>query len=130
MCFMKAWLLYHWNKYCAYLLAPVFFHASRDGYVMNAYFTITEMADAYGVFVLLFVFIVTLVYYRNTLFRVFLFATSVNTKPNGEVIKKRAQLKDWVINKTKHLVTTTNSYRNLRRVISPVFKNITTRFKK
>ena len=51
---MMSWLKSHYSLYCAYLTAPIFFHASRDGYVMNAYYTTLEMVDAYGTLVLAF----------------------------------------------------------------------------
>jgi hypothetical protein len=97
---------------------------------MHAYFTISEMTDIYGTYVLVFMILGITVYYRNTLYRVFLFSTTVRTKPNGEVLKKRTELFNNVTNKIKNVTLNTNSYRNLRRVISPLFKNMNTRFKK
>ncbi len=127
---MKAWLLYHWTKYWAILTAPILFHASSDGYVMHAYFTISEMTDIYGTYVLVFMILGITVYYRNTLYRVFLFSTTVRTKPNGEVLKKRTELFNNVINKTKNVTLNSNSFRNLKRIINPLFKNMNNRFKK
>ena len=40
---------------------------------MNAYYTTLEMVDAYGTLVLAFLFLSAVVYYRNTLFRVFFY---------------------------------------------------------
>lgn len=97
---------------------------------MHAYFTISEMTDIYGTYVLVFMILGVTVFYRNTLYRVFLFSTTIRTKPNGEVLKKRTELFNNVTNKIKNVTTTTNSYRNLRRVISPLFQNINHRLKK
>ena len=127
---MKAWLLYHWTKYWAILTAPILFHASSDGYIMHAYFTLSEMTDIYGTYVLVFMILGITVYYRNTLYRVFLFSTTIRTKPNGEVLKKRTELFNNVTNKIKNTTLITNSYRNLYKVISPLFKNLNYRLKK
>jgi len=97
---------------------------------MHAYFTISEMTDIYGTYVLVFMILGVTVFYRNTLYRVFLFSTTIRTKPNGEVLKKRTELFNNVTNKIKNVTTTTNSYRNLRRVISPPFQNMNHRLKK
>jgi hypothetical protein len=97
---------------------------------MHAYFTISEMTDIYGTYVLVFMILGITVYYRNTLFRVFLFSTTIRTKPNGEVLKKRTELFNNVTNKIKNTTLITNSYRNLHKVISPLFKNLNYRLKK
>jgi hypothetical protein len=97
---------------------------------MHAYFTISEMTDIYGTYVLVFMILGITVYYRNTLYRVFLFSTTVRTKPNGEVLKKRTELFNNVINKTKNVTLNSNSFRNLKRIINPLFKNMNNRFKK
>jgi len=47
---------------------------------MNMYHTTLEMVDAYGTLVLVFLFVGAIVYYRNTLFRVFLYSTTLSTK--------------------------------------------------
>jgi hypothetical protein len=97
---------------------------------MHAYFTISEMTDIYGTYVLVFMILGITVYYRNTLYRVFLFSTTIRTKPNGEVLKKRTELFNNVTNKIKNTTLITNSYRNLYKVISPLFKNLNYRLKK
>jgi len=127
---MLAWLKSHWTLYCAYLSAPILFHASRDGFVMNMYHTTLEMVDAYGTLVLLFLFVGALVYYRNTLFRVFFYSTTFSTKMSKKFIWKDS---NWVlktlINRVKFLSTTTSSYKLLKLNISPLFKNIKRIFK-
>lgn len=97
---------------------------------MHAYFTISEMTDIYGTYVLVFMILGITVYYRNTLYRVFLFSTTVRTKPYGEVLKKCTELFNNVINKTKNVTLNSNSFRNLKRIINPLFKNMNNRFKK
>jgi hypothetical protein len=47
---------------------------------MNAYYTTLEMVDAYGTLVLAFLFISAVVYYRNTLFRVFFYSSALSSK--------------------------------------------------
>jgi len=127
---MFSWLKSHWILYCAYLSAPILFHASRDGYVMNIYHTTLEMVDAYGTLVLVFLFIGALVFYRNTLFRVFLYSTTLSSKTVRNFTWKDS---NWVlktiINRSKFLSTTTSSYRLLKLNISPLFKNIKGFFK-
>jgi hypothetical protein len=88
------------------------------------------MTDIYGVYVLVFMILGITVYYRNTLFRVFLFSTTIRTKSNNEVPKKRTDLFNNVTNKIKNTTLVTNSYRNLYKSISPLFKNLNSRLKK
>ncbi len=127
---MFAWLKSHWILYCAYLSAPILFHATRDGYVMNMYHTTLEMVDAYGTLVLVFLFVGAIVYYRNTLFRVFLYSTALSTKAGR---KHLWQDSNWVlktiINRSKFLSTIVSSYRTLKLNVSPLFKNIKLIFK-
>jgi len=97
---------------------------------MHAYFTISEMTDIYGVYVLVFMILGITVFYRNTLYRVFLFSTTLRTKSSLDASKKKTESFHAVINKTKNITATTHSYRTLSRLINPVFKNMNQRFKK
>ena len=127
---MFSWLKSHWILYCAYLSAPILFHSSRDGFVMNMYHTTLEMVDAYGTLVLVFLFVGAIVYYRNTLFRVFLYSTTLSTKAGRKYLWKDTK---WVlttiINRSKFLSTIVSSYRTLKLNVSPLFKKIKSNIK-
>ena len=127
---MMSWLKSHYSLYCAYLTAPIFFHASRDGYVMNAYYTTLEMVDAYGTLVLAFLFISAVVYYRNTLFRVFFYSSALSSKTGRKSLWNDS---NWVgrnvANRSKNLTTITSGYRTFGLNISPIFKSFKTNFK-
>jgi hypothetical protein len=56
------------------------YHASRDGYVMNAYFTVSEVVDVYGMFLITFIFVGMFVYYRNTILSVYVLPFGLTLK--------------------------------------------------
>lgn len=68
---MFKWLNFYWSKWCAAMVAPIFYHATRDGYVMKVYFMIGEVVDSYGLLILFFFILVTLTFYKNKLFTIF-----------------------------------------------------------
>ena len=121
---MLVWLQWHWARFCSILSAPILYHAARDGYVMNIYHTTFEMVDAYGTLVLAFVFISAVVYYRNSLFRVFLYSRALSTKAGRQTVWYYSSLhfKD-LSNRSKFLNTIVVSYGGLKLLISPLFKS-------
>ena len=68
---MRSWLQTKWNYFCAALAAPILFHASKNGPVMNIFNLYLEMVDTYGAFILSFIVIGVLVLKRNSLFKIF-----------------------------------------------------------
>jgi len=68
---MLAWLKASLTSFCFYLIAPILFHASRDGLIMSSYYLLGDIIDAYGLFIIAFLIIGALTLYRNKLFNVF-----------------------------------------------------------
>lgn len=122
---MIIWLKSYWIFFCAILQAPILYHASRDGFVINAMHTYLEMVDAYGVLVLTFVFITSLVYYRNTLFRVFLYSLTLFTRTGRQNAKTDASSHlNKLANRNKFLSCIRSTYRFMKFSISPVYTKI------
>lgn len=100
---MFSWLAFHIQKFITYLTAPILFHCNVDGYIMTAYFTIHEMGDVYGLFIMATLTTLVVVYYRNSIFAIYLRAKTLlvklYTSPNlgNKTISQ-------ISNKTKSLI--------------------------
>ena len=47
---------------------------------MNAYFTVSEVVDVYGMFIITFIFVGMFVYYRNTILSVYVLPFGLTLK--------------------------------------------------
>lgn len=114
---MFAWLQWNWCKLKACLVAPIWYHASDDGYVMCIYFNVTEMVDIYGTYILILLFVLLAVFKRNYLLNIF----SAN-KLTVDTVKNYS-------NRTKLLSLVKSTYRNLTLKLSPISKKFDDKFK-
>lgn len=115
---MRAWLYSYSLKLRACLSAPILYHADQDGYVMSMYFTVTEIVDVYGTYILIILFIGWMVLERNYLLGVF---------TSSKVTLEKVKLYQ---NKVKTLNTINSAYNTLSFKFSNVYKLFLNRFKK
>lgn len=127
---MFTWLKSHIALYLSYVAAPILFHLTREGYVLNYYFMILEMVDVYGIYVMVFVLVSYTVFARNNLFKVFLTTHIMGQK--SKKAKKEEEEDDRIkpkINFTANLPTCSKSWSNLNLTYSPVFREFAKRIK-
>lgn len=126
---MKSWIQSKWNYFCAALAAPILFHASKNGPVMNIFNLYLEMVDTYGAFILSFLVIGCLTLYRNTLFKIFHeLPTRVLSASKFTVATIYGASSH--INSNKFLQSVKVGYRALLANTSLVFTNFTQQLKK
>jgi hypothetical protein len=68
---MLTWIHEFLGTYCDYLLAPIFYHSSCDGYALVFIFTVMELCDTFATYKLYFSFTFAGLLYRNYLFSLF-----------------------------------------------------------
>ena len=116
---MYSWISFFFSKIWGAATAPILYHASRDGYVMNAYFTISEVVDVYGMFLITFIFVGMFVYYRNTILSVYVLPFGLTFKSlKWESYRPFYSLANSLTNKARSFSLFTKLFRSLNSVIS------------
>jgi hypothetical protein len=90
---------------------------------MTAYFTINEMADVYGIFIIASLLSLLAVYYRNTVFSIYLKSKALLIKGLG-VITSSNKTVAQISNKIKSLVLTTSVFYTIRSFFTGVYTSI------
>ncbi len=116
---MYSWISLFFSKIWGAATSPILYHASRDGYVMNAYFTVSEVVDVYGMFLITFIFVGMFVYYRNTILSVYVLPFGLTLKSlKWESYRPFYSLANSLTNKARSLSLFTKLFRSLNSVIS------------
>jgi hypothetical protein len=117
---MYEWISSFLFTYLEYIVAPILYHTSCDGYVMTFIFTIMELSDTFAGYKIYFTLIFVGLLKRNYLFSLF---------------KNTSILSNWQ-SSSKHLHPSTNrlkllgadSINNLKKLLTPVVKSVKSRF--
>lgn len=126
---MRSWVQSKWNYFCAALAAPILFHASKNGPVMNIFNLYLEMVDTYGAFILTFVVIGCLTLYRNTLFKIF-HELPTRVMSASKFTTTSVYGATSHINFNKFLQSTKMGYRALLATTSAIYTKFTQQLKK
>jgi hypothetical protein len=68
---VKASLSYHLNKLLTFLMAPIYYHFGQYSFVLDLLGIAQDLIDVLGTYFLNFLFIGTLVFYRNFFLQIF-----------------------------------------------------------
>jgi len=90
---------------------------------MTAYFTINEMADVYGIFIIASLLTLLSVYYRNTLFAIYLKSKVLLIKGLAIITSSNKTIAQ-ISNKIKSLVLHTTVFFNISHFFTGFFNSI------
>ena len=109
---------YHITETVAIFFAPLIKHCAVDSYLISFYCVILEFAEVYGIFIISFLFVTFLFFYRNSLFNVFKVLAKFFIKNEAKYEALVLILPTRLINYTKLLrdEIKTNLYSSLSKV--------------
>ena len=86
-------MLEFWNlllvQQVSYCVAPIFFHASEDSLITLMCGLLIEFVDSYSSYILLILFVVSLVMFKNLIIKVFTRKGTLNqVTPNFTILKE------------------------------------------